>query len=158
MMAEKMLCMLILVLFSSNLVLGPPMDPLRASVTNEEQWAFIKLHVLLSDSAAEVYRLLHKSVKSLALSERQVMRLYNEFANGERTSTQRQPGQGRPRTATDDCMKEQLKNLLEEDNDWGTEDYARQLNIGSTSVKTFSELGARKIAARWVPHELTAGQ
>ena len=88
MMAEKM-CMLILVLISSNLVLGPPMDPLRPSVTNEEQWAFIKLHVLLGDSAAEVYRLLHKSVKSLALSERQVMRLYNEFANEERTSTQR---------------------------------------------------------------------
>ena len=69
MMAEEM-CVLILVLISSNLVLGPPMDPLRASVTNEEQWAFIKLHVLLVDSAAEVYRLLHKFVKSLALSER----------------------------------------------------------------------------------------
>jgi hypothetical protein len=53
-------------------------------------------------------------------------------------------------------MKERLRNLLLEDNDWGTQDYADELGISKSSVyNILMELEAKYVAARWVPHELT---
>jgi hypothetical protein len=40
----------------------PNMDPIRTSVTNEEQRAFIKLYYLLDDTAAEIHKLLQNDV------------------------------------------------------------------------------------------------
>ena len=51
-------------------------------------------------------------------------------------------------------MKERLRNLLLEDNDWGTQDYADELGISKSSVyNILMELEAKYVAARWVPHE-----
>jgi hypothetical protein len=62
-----------------HLVSGPKTDPLRASVTKQEQWAFIKCHVLLDTPAAEVYNMLHNIARSQALSRPRVFQLYKEF-------------------------------------------------------------------------------
>ena len=159
MMWKKWLCVLIFSEISVKFILGPTTDPLRASVTNQEQRAFIKIHLLLGDTPAQIYRLLHKSLNSLSLSQSQVQRVYNEFSCGDRESCDQQPGQGRPRTATDWTMKERLINLLLEDNDWGTQDYADELGISKSSVyNILMELEAKYVAASWVPHELTEFQ
>jgi hypothetical protein len=52
-------------------VSGPKTDPLRESVTNQEQWAFIKCHVLLGTTAADVYNML-QTIRSQALSRTRV--------------------------------------------------------------------------------------
>ena len=75
------------------------MDQQRADVTRDEQRAFIKLHVLLDVSAAEVHRLLDKAVKSNAMSLAQVKRVYNQFKNKGRTTSSRQPGEGKAQTS-----------------------------------------------------------
>ena len=93
------------------------MDQLRASVTRNEQRAFIKLHVLLDVSATEVHRLLDKAVKSNAMSLAQVKRVYNQFKNSGRTTSSREPGSGKAQTSMSGAMQERLKNLLLEDND-----------------------------------------
>ena len=135
------------------------MDQLRASVTREEQRAFIKLHVLLDVSATEVHRLLDKAVKSNAMSLAQVKRVYNQFKSEGRKTSSREPGSGKAQTSTSEAMQERLKNLLLEDNDWGTTDYAQSLEVSRSSVlRMFEELGARKVASRWVPHELDKSQ
>ena len=71
-MSYTSLYALILTMFLVKITFCPEMDPLRASVTRDEQRAFIKLHVLLDVSATEVHRLLDKAVKSNAMSVAQV--------------------------------------------------------------------------------------
>jgi hypothetical protein len=38
-------------------VSGPKSDPLRECIIKQEQWAFIKCHVLLGTTAAQVYNM-----------------------------------------------------------------------------------------------------
>jgi hypothetical protein len=60
-------------------VSGPKTDPLRESITKQEQWAFFKCHVLLGTTATEVYNMLQIIGRSQALSRTQVFQLYKEF-------------------------------------------------------------------------------
>jgi hypothetical protein len=52
--------LLILVFLILDFASGPTVDHLRASVTPEEQRAFINCHVLLGSSAHEIYAILTK--------------------------------------------------------------------------------------------------
>jgi hypothetical protein len=79
--------LLFLVLLSAIFVYGPKVDPLRASITNQEQRAFIKCHVLLNTPVVNVYRMLNKIARRNALSKRQVYNLYNEFKKRSRLSS-----------------------------------------------------------------------
>src|SRR5256885_624284 len=96
-----MWCYIILALVFCCLVGGPKVDPLRASVTNEEQRAFIKCHVLLKTTAAEVNRMLKKIPGRNALVQSHVYRLYREFNDRTRLSSEIEHGGGRERAATD---------------------------------------------------------
>jgi hypothetical protein len=58
---------------------GPQTDSLRESLTKLEQWTFIKYHVLLGTTAAEVYDMLQTIGRSQALSCTRVFQLYKEF-------------------------------------------------------------------------------
>jgi transposase len=124
-----------LVLLSAIFVYGPKVDPLRASVTNQEQRAFIKYHVLLNTPVAEVNSMLDKIARRNALSKRQVYKLYNEFKDGSRLSSEDAPHPGRPRTSTDTMHEEKLKELLNEGSNWSTEDLAQTLGISTSSTK-----------------------
>jgi hypothetical protein len=87
-------------------VSGPKTDPLRESITKQEQWAFIKCHVLLGTTAAEVYNMLQAIGRSQALSHPRVFHLYKEFNDRSRLSSEKVPREGRPRTLTDKFHKE----------------------------------------------------
>ncbi len=64
-----------LVLLSAISVYGPKVDQLRECVTNQEQRAFIKCHVLLDTPAVEVHRMQDKIAHNRALSKTHVYRL-----------------------------------------------------------------------------------
>ncbi len=74
-------------------VSGPKTDPLRESLTKQEQWAFIKCHVLLGTTAAVVYKLLQIR-RSQALSRTRVFQLYKEFNDKSRLSSEEVPREG----------------------------------------------------------------
>jgi len=93
----------------------PKTDPLRESITKQEQWAFIKCHVLLGTTATEVYNMLQNIGRSQVLRRTQVFQLYKEFNNRSRLSSEEVHRDGRPRTLTDEFYKEKLKQLLLED-------------------------------------------
>lgn len=140
-------------------VSGPKTDPLRESLNKQEQWAFIKCHVLLGTTAAEVYNMLQNIGRSQALSRTRVFQLYKEFNDRSRLSSEEVPREGRPRTLTDEFHKEKLKELLLEDHNWGTFEFAETLGISYWATrKLLKEIGAKKIATRWVPHQLTPAE
>jgi transposase len=58
-----------------------------------------------------------------------VFQLYKEFNDRSRLSSEEVHREGRPRTLTDEFHKEKLKELLLEDHNWGTFEYAETLGI-----------------------------
>ena len=128
---------------------GPKTDPIRESLTKQEQWAFIKCHVLLGTTAAEVYNMLQTIGRSQALSRTRVFQLYKEFNDRSHLSREEVPREGRPRTSTDESHKEKLKELLFEDHNWSTFELAETLGISYWATKKLlKEIGAKKIATR----------
>ena len=87
----------------------PKTGPLRKSITKQEQWAFIKCHVLLDTSAAEVYNMLQTIGRSQALSRTRVFELYKELNDRSRLNSEEVPREGRPRTLTDEFHKQKLR-------------------------------------------------
>jgi transposase len=155
MMWLHVICALLLINYAS----GPKTDQLRASVTNQEQRAFIKCHVLLGTSTSDVYKMLEKIARRQALSQSQTYELYKEFKEGTRLMSENAPHEGRPREATDEAHKEKLKQLLLEDRNWGTYELGENLGVSYWStMRLLKEVGAKKITTRWVPHDLTPTQ
>ncbi len=151
--------LLILLLLSTNSVYGPTVDPLRASVTNQDQRAFIKCHVLLGTPASEVCRMLATIARSNAYSERQVYRLYNEFKECKRLSCEDATHEGRPCSSTDEEHEERLRELLNEDKNWSTDELTLSLGISkSSTLRLLNKIEAQKVASRWVPYNLTLEQ
>ena len=130
MMWLHVICALLLINYAS----GPKTDQLRASVTNQEQRAFIKCHVLLGTSTSDVYKMLEKIARRQALSQSQTYELYKEFKEGTRLMSENAPHEGRPREATDEAHKEKLKQLLLEDRNWGTYELAENLGVSYWST------------------------
>ena len=69
--------LLILVFLTLDFASGLTFDPIRASVTPEEQRAFIKCHVLLGSSAHEIYSILTKIAGRHSYREKQVYKFHN---------------------------------------------------------------------------------
>lgn len=139
-----------------ELVSAPKVDQLRESITKDDQRAFIKCHILLGDTAAEIYHMLEKIAKSNAYSYRNVVTLYNEYKSGERSETELRHSSGGPRTQSTQENLDKLSDLLSEEDDWTEMELAQKLSISQPTIsRMLTELGARKIASRWVPHELT---
>jgi hypothetical protein len=116
--------LIIYTLLIIKFVNGPKTDPLRESITKQEQWAFIKCHVLLDTTATEIYNMPQIIGRSQVLSRTQVFQLYKESNDRSRLSSEEVPRESRPRTLTDEFPKEKLKELLLEDHNWGTFEFA----------------------------------
>jgi len=141
-----------------NYSTSPPTDPLRASITEQDQRAFIKCHVLLGDTTADIYHMIQKIARRQALTRQTVHKLANEYRSQTRTHTHRMGGPGAPRTQSTQAKFEQLVDLIIEQDDYTEEEFATELNVSQATIsRMLTELGARKIAARWIPHELNIG-
>jgi transcriptional regulator with AAA-type ATPase domain len=83
--------------------------------------------------------------RSQALSRTQVFQLYKEFNDRSRLSSEEIPREGRPHTLTDEFHKEKLKELLLEDHNWGTFEFAETLGISYwVTRELLKEIGAIK--------------
>jgi hypothetical protein len=74
-------------------------DELHASVSVQEQRAFIKISVLLNRAANEIHDDLHRALGNRAYSLRNVERLTNQYRSRERTTCEDLPRSGHPLTA-----------------------------------------------------------
>src|SRR5882724_6021166 len=83
-------------------------------------------------------------------------RLYNEFSSGERISTSRCPGSGRPTTASDEEHEDLLINLMDQDRTWIIDELVETMNISHGTVQSLLvKHGYRKVGPTWLPHELS---
>ena len=63
---------LILFLISIKISISPKINELRATITEQDQRAFIKCHVLLGDPPQEIYHMLQKIARRKALTQKTV--------------------------------------------------------------------------------------
>ena len=145
--------------FLINWVGCPPTNPLRATLTPDDQRAFIKCGVLLKRSVGEIYEDLKKIAGVQVYSYRQVRRIYAEFLDIQE-GVCRQVCPRRPeRTVVTQENMERLRSLMEENREATMEELASMMDVGLGSVfRLIHEMGAHKIASRWVPHNLTEDQ
>ncbi|PNF36764.1 hypothetical protein B7P43_G11157 [Cryptotermes secundus] len=84
-----------------------------------------------------------------------VRRWVKHFKGGN-TSTEDEPRSGRPRTASTECNKERVYEIIQDDRRVTVNTVARKLGIGHSAVQEMIErLSYRKVCARWVPRFLT---
>lgn len=161
MMWMQHFCFALLLIFLS-FINCPKIDELRATITEEDQRAFIKCHVLLGDSASVVYRLIQKFARSKALSRSTVYLIYQQFSGGDRTesgSTARRGGPGKPRTQATRINKQRLRELLLKDDELTIDEMATTLDLSHTTIqRLLKDLNAKFLASRWLPHELNTAQ
>ena len=130
--------------------------PEPMQLTAEDQRAFIAISVKGGVECTRVKRVLKRALKRKAYSDRQVERLYQEYATGVRASTNRCPVPGRPVTATDQDHEDTLNELMSESRTWRIEELAEVLEISVGSVYTLLvKNGYRKVGPVWLPHELS---
>ena len=136
-----------------------PGNDLGRTLTRDEMRAYIKAEVAKCTSASEIWRNLKKIAGKNAYSKAQVCHLYSEFHDKGRTETCDLERSGRPPSATCDENYEALDLLMSESQAWRIEDLADELGISITSTWRMLHMrGYRKIASRWVPHDLTPAQ
>lgn len=136
-----------------------PRSQLLASVTRDEQRAWIKIECVAGTPPADIARRLNAILGDQAFSERHIMRLCQEFTQGMRLESVCQPPPGRPRTATSQEMMDSLLAFLV-DNDGATcNEIAYHLNVSYASAnRMLHELRYVYAVGRYVPHELDDSQ
>lgn len=135
------------------------MDQLRASVTSEDQRAFIKISVLLDTAPRVVATQLAEAVPQGHLQERVVYNWYEDFKHGRRTDVSDLPKPGRTRSVTTEDNKEMVRQLILESEGMRTEDLLYETQLSESGLlRILKEINAKKIKSRWVPHELTERQ
>ncbi len=141
--------LLFFVLLISDFFNCPTINPLRASITNEEQRAFIKCHVLLRTMIPDFSPMLARIAGSNAIKGREVYNIYHQFEREERFTCQGAPRSGRPCTATDIDPRERLKELLDEQRCWTSDKLAYILGISKAStLSILNQLEVRKVASK----------
>lgn len=151
----KLICLVFVFVILLNSSTSPPTDPLRDSITHDEQRAFIKCHVLLGDTGADIFHMIQKIARRKALTRSAVFNLVQQYQSQTRTHTHRMTGHGPERTARTQAKFDQLTDLIIEQDDYTEDEFATELQVSKTTIsRMLAELGARKISTRWVPHEL----
>jgi len=85
--------MMIFVLLSPNSVVGPQVGSYQASVTNQDERAFIQFHILFSTPASKVYGMFIRVARRNTSSMSQICKLYKEFKKGSRLSCEDAPNE-----------------------------------------------------------------
>lgn len=157
---SKQLCFVLIL----SQIFGTPINAstentLLASVTKDEQRAWIKVECIAGTAPGEIARRLNAILGSQAFAESTVYQYCREFRSGERVESVCQRSQGRPRTATSQATIDRLLNLIVEYDGGRTEELAIQLNVSESSIlRMLHDLGYRYVVSRWVPHQLTDHQ
>lgn len=112
----------------------------------------------MGDTVPKIHSMLRRIAGSRAFTRQTVYNLYYQFDQGERTETQRRSGPGAPRTQATEENLDKLRDLLIEQDDLTEDEMAEHLKVShGTVANMISEIGAKKICARWIPHDLNRG-
>ncbi len=147
---------LLILMVQENFVKCPNMDELRASVSVEEQRAFIKISVLLDKAANEIHDDLQGALGNRAYSLRYVEILTKRYWSRERTTSEDLPRSGHPPTADTPDNRERLQALMVQSRAWRLDDLVDELGVSHGPVwHMLHEMNYRKVASRYVSHVLT---
>jgi histone-lysine N-methyltransferase SETMAR len=129
------------------------------TVTNDDQRAYIKIETLRGKTPTEIHSSLMEVCGVETVDRSTISRWAQRFREGS-LNIENGPKSGRPRTSTDDQSVERVLQILEEDRRMTSEETAHSAGISRASARRIltAPLHKRRIAARWVPHDLSEEQ
>jgi histone-lysine N-methyltransferase SETMAR len=129
---------------------------LSLEMEEETDW---KIETLRGKNPTEIHDAIHEVCGDSVLDRSTMSRWASRFREG-RVSIQEDPRSGRPVTATDDTPVVIVSTLLEEDRRKSCEETAHETNMSTASVfRIVTEtLQKTKVAAKWVPHQMSEEQ
>jgi histone-lysine N-methyltransferase SETMAR len=137
------------------------MEAVRVSgtVTSDNQHAYIKIETLRGKTPTEIHSLLMEVCGVETVDQSTISCCAQRFREG-RLSVENDPKSGRPRTSTDDQSVERVLQILEKDRRMTCEEIAHCARISPTSAYRIltERLHKRRVAARWIPHDLSEEQ
>ena len=124
-----------------------------------EQRAAVKFCFLLGKTAGETVIMLETAYKEAALGKTQVYEWFSRFRNGE-LSFANQPRSGRPPTSRTDENIARIRELILVDRRRTIDDLVDLSGVSWSSCQRIlsEELQIKRVAAKFVPHVLTADQ
>jgi len=129
------------------------------TVTNDDQRAYIKIETLRRKTPTEIHSSLMEVCGVETVDRSTISRWGQRFREG-RLSIENDPKSGRPRTSTDDQSVERALQIPEEDRRMTCKEIAHAAGISRASAYRIltERLHKCRIAARWVPHDLSEEQ
>jgi len=126
-----------------------------SQISRSDQSSYIKIETLRGKKPTEIHNALHEVCGNSVVDRSTVSQELSRFRGG-RVSIQDDPRSGRPVTATDDPSVVIVSTLLEEDRRKSCEETAHEANMSTSSVFRIvtQTLQKRKVAVKWVPHQL----
>ena len=128
-----------------------------SQISRSDQRSYIKIE--RGKNPTKIPNDLHELCGDSVVDRSTVSRWAARFREG-RVSIQDDPRSGRPVTATDDTCAVIVSTLLEEDRRKSCEEIAHEANMSTDSVFRIvtQTLQKRKVAEKWVPHQLSEKQ
>jgi len=126
------------------------------TATNDDQRAYIKIETFRGKTSTEIHSSLMEICGVETVDRSTISRWAQCFSEG-RLSIENDPKSGRPRTSTDDKTVERVLQILDKDRRMTCEHIAHCAGISrACAYRILTEwLHKRRIAARWVPHDLS---
>ena len=126
-----------------------------SQILRSDQRSYIKIETLGGKNPTEVHNALREVCGDSVVDRSTVSRWASCFCEG-RVSIQDDPRSGQPVTATDDTSVVIVNTLLENRRK-SCEEIAHEANMSTTSVFRIvtQTLQNRKVAANWVPYQLS---
>jgi histone-lysine N-methyltransferase SETMAR len=128
-------------------------------ISHSDQRSYIKIETLRVKNPTEIHNALHEDCGDSVVDRSTVSWWASRFHEG-RVSIQDDPRSGRPVTAMDDTSVVIVSSLLEDDRRKSCEEIVHEANMSAASVFRIvtQTLQKRKVAAKWVPHQLSEEQ
>lgn len=125
-----------------------------------EQRAYIRIETVRGKKVPDIHAALKEACGKFTVNRSTVQRWHTKFREG-RISIEDDPRAGRPPAVTvDNTNASIIATLLDEDRRITVREIEAETGISKTSAQRIltQMLGKRKVAARWVPHFLSAEQ
>lgn len=132
---------------------------MQKSFSKTDVRQLIKFHLLLGKSVTETHSSLQDGLGPCCPSYETVRKWHKQFSTGS-VEVQDAARSGRPSAARDDDHVALVSAWLEQDRRLTCEELAELAGISSSTVHRIltEQLCKRKVAAKWIPHVLTAEQ
>jgi predicted DNA-binding transcriptional regulator len=117
----------------------------------------VKIETLQGKNPTEIHNALHEVCRRSVVDHSMVSGWASRFCEG-RLNIQGDPRSWWPVTATDDTSMVIINTLLEEDRGKSFEEIAHEANMSTSSVFRIMTQCRNKVAAKWIPYQLTEEQ